>query len=170
MVFCTLASFPRSRPTRTSVPYLASSSAVLRPMPDVGPVLLHLLRGERALLGQGPRLSLRPLRRRPRTEQEALAGVVAALVTGVDDHRVVAGAREGVSGVLLLARGPVVEPPAVVHLALGVLCRGREVRVERRRSRQKPGKVDRHRAVFRFELEGSGEGAGELRVIAAFGG
>src|SRR6476660_6134689 len=34
--------------------------------------------------------------------------------------------------------------------------------VERRWSRQKSGEVDRHRAVFGLELEGSGEGPGEL--------
>ena len=41
MVFCNSSSLPRSRPTRTTVPCLANSSAVKRPMPEVGPVMMY---------------------------------------------------------------------------------------------------------------------------------
>jgi hypothetical protein len=44
MIFCTSASFPRSRPTKTTVPCLASSNAVQRPIPEVGPVMMYALR------------------------------------------------------------------------------------------------------------------------------
>ena len=59
-------------------------------------------------------------------------------------------------GIELIERRGIVVAPTVV--------------VERRRPRQKSGKVNRHSPVFRLKLEGSGEGAGELRGIAAFGG
>ncbi len=41
----TSASLPGSRPTSTTVPCRASSSAVRRPMPDVGPVTIQALAG-----------------------------------------------------------------------------------------------------------------------------
>jgi hypothetical protein len=41
----TSASLPGSRPASTTVPCLASSSAVRRPIPDVGPVMIHALAG-----------------------------------------------------------------------------------------------------------------------------
>src|SRR4051812_20111237 len=97
----------------------------------VGPALLDLLRVQSALLRDGLVLRLGPLLRRPCPEQEALPRVVAALVTGIHDHRVVAGTRERVSRVLLLALRAVVEAPAVEHLALGVLCVCREPHTER---------------------------------------
>ena len=58
---------------------------------------------------------------RPCSEEEGLAVVVALLVACVEDHGVVARARERVGGVLLLARRSVVEAPAVDHVALRVL-------------------------------------------------
>jgi len=39
--FCNWLSFSRSRPTRTTVPCLATSNAVARPMPEVGPVTTY---------------------------------------------------------------------------------------------------------------------------------
>src|SRR5260221_10267335 len=42
----TSLSLPGSRPTSTTVPCLASSSAVRRPIPDVGPVMTHALAGD----------------------------------------------------------------------------------------------------------------------------
>src|SRR5690348_8004719 len=104
-------------------------------------MLLDLLGGDRALLGQRLRLSLGPLPRWPCAQEQALTSVVPALVTSVHDHRVVAGARKGVCGVLLLALRSVVEPPAVVNLTLRVLRLGREPRGERCRP-GKPVRID----------------------------
>ena len=41
MVFCTSLSFALSRPTKTTMPCLANSNAVARPMPEVGPVTTY---------------------------------------------------------------------------------------------------------------------------------
>src|SRR5208337_1192277 len=46
MIFLTSSSLWRSRPTSTTVPCLASSKAVARPMPEVGPVMMYALRGD----------------------------------------------------------------------------------------------------------------------------
>ena len=46
MVFCTSPSFWRSRPTSTTAPCSASSSAVRRPMPEVGPVMMYAFRSD----------------------------------------------------------------------------------------------------------------------------
>ena len=56
-------------------------------------------------------------------------------------------------GIELIERRDVVAAPA--------LC------ADRGRSGGKPGKVDRHRAVFGLELERSGEIAGQLRKVGA---
>jgi hypothetical protein len=44
IAFCTLSSFPLSRPTNTTVPCFATSNAVARPIPEVGPVMMYALR------------------------------------------------------------------------------------------------------------------------------
>src|SRR5687767_8408455 len=102
----------------------------------VGALLLDLLGVAGALLGQRGPLGLGPLLRGPCAEEEGLPVVVAVLVTRIQDHRVVAGAREGVRGVLLLARGAVVEAPAIDDIALGVLRVGREAGDQGRRARE----------------------------------
>src|SRR5262249_22437944 len=44
IAFSKSSSFPRLRPTRTTEPYLATSNAVARPIPEVRPVTTHALR------------------------------------------------------------------------------------------------------------------------------